>query len=265
MHLKNLQESLSDNKKAQYESNGFHIESEKIIPEAVLSSAMAGIKRVASGEYNTGLAPWGKIGNSEQLQRTAQIHLADQDIFNLVTQPAIGKVAAQITGANEIKVWGTQLYSKPPQLDTQANVGWHTDYQHMPFFRDGVITAWLPLIDVNENSGAITYIRGSHQWQNAAPYLNAAIQDLGSVKSHFIRANKAYSWCEVTATMAAGGICFHHKDMIHGSSANQTPVYRHAIAIGLLTGQAEIDTKANDYGYRAVLDNRDFCPVIYSQ
>ncbi|WDE14270.1 phytanoyl-CoA dioxygenase family protein [Thalassomonas haliotis] len=265
MQLKHQQKDCLAGKKIQYETNGFHIESKAIIADQVLSSARDGIKRVYNGEYNTGLAPWAKIGSCEQLQRTAQVHLADRDIFNLITQSAIGEIAAQITGAQIIKIWGTQLYSKPPKVETQANVGWHTDFQHMPFFREGVITAWLPFIEVNKDSGAITYIKGSHKWPNVAKYLNAGIQDLGNVKSHFIRANGEHPWHEVPATVAAGGIAFHHKNMIHGSRANQGAVYRHAIAIGLLTEQAKFDNNVNDYGYRAILGNQDYCPVIYRQ
>ena len=68
--------------------------------------------------------------------------------------------------------------------------------------------------------------------------------------------------------MNAGSISFHHKDTLHGSAINSSAINssdfdHYAIAIGLLTDEAQFDTRFDDYGYGALLKDEKYCPVIY--
>ncbi len=137
----------------------------------------------------------------------------------------------------------------------------------MPFFKDGVITAWIPLVDVSSETGSIRYIQGSQLWPERSPYTGANIQNIEHQRDR-IRSDSNNDWFETIAEMNAGSISFYHKDTLHGSAINSSAFNssnfdRYAIAIGLLTDEAKLDTRFDDYGYRALLKDEKYCPVIY--
>ena len=251
---------------SSFAERGFVIFKQPIIKPELLNQAKAGLAAINKGDFDRGDAHWG-FANQHQphlLQRIAQIHLCNQAFFDLLVKSDIGKVIAQAIGAKQVKVWGTQLYIKPPSKQQGANVGWHRDSQHIPFYPSGVITLWIPLDGCDQHSGPLTYVTSSHDKTAFAEPTGAERQNL-KLEQQKIATSSEKPWHEEDVIVPQGGFSIHHWDLIHGSRENLSNNTRYGLSVGIATEALTIDKQYYDYGYVAILDKPDYCPVLFEQ
>lgn len=248
----------------QFAQDGFVVHADAGLPISLLENARNRVGHILNREYETGAKPWSYFGDkTKELTRVAQIHLTDTALLKLITHPSIGQLAAQLTGAKTIKVWGCQLFYKPAGSKDLGNVGFHRDSEHMPFFKGGVLTGWLPLTPIGDDNGPLTVINGSHKWCKDQQHTGGEIQNLEQQTKLLQSKHADEIWQQSTMTMPLGGMSFHDYDLLHGSFPNTTATDRCAISLGLMTEAAEVDPSVEDYGYALVLNDERFCPTIY--
>ena len=73
----------------------------------------------------------------------------------------IGRLVAELCGANSTTLVFDQLFVKEPGTETRT--GWHTDQPYWPI-AGPIITAWIALDPVDDDNGALEFIPGSHAW-----------------------------------------------------------------------------------------------------
>src|ERR1043165_7370294 len=102
---------------AQFERDGFFI-APAVIPPELLARVRKRIDAVYAGEYETGIPPCGNPKGSStpptKLVKIDNAHRSDRTVLELVTHPAIGQLAAALTGAKFVQVFATQMLIKPP-------------------------------------------------------------------------------------------------------------------------------------------------------
>jgi len=77
----------------------------------------------------------------------------------LTFHPRICEAAAELIGAPRIRLWHDQaLYKEPGGRETDA----HQDQPYWPIAEADTVTAWIPLVDVDESIGCMGYVPGSH-------------------------------------------------------------------------------------------------------
>jgi ectoine hydroxylase-related dioxygenase (phytanoyl-CoA dioxygenase family) len=77
----------------------------------------------------------------------------------LTFHPRICEAAAELIGAPRIRLWHDQaLYKEPGGRETDA----HQDQPYWPIAEADTVTAWIPLVDVDESVGCMGYVPGSH-------------------------------------------------------------------------------------------------------
>ena len=257
------------NQVPSFAEDGFAIFKQPIIKPELLNQAKAGLAQIYEGHFDRGNTHWGFANQNQPhlLQRIAQIHLCNQAFFDLLVQSDIGKLIAGATGAKQVKVWGSQLYIKPPSKQQGANVGWHRDSQHIPFYTSGVITLWIPLDGCSKDSGPLSYISGSHDKQTFSTPTGAEQQDLNLEQQRLLDASiqKWQAQDVRDVIVPKGGFSIHHWDLIHGSRENHSSNTRYGLSVGIATENLTIDKRQYDYGYVGILDNPDFCPVLYER
>jgi hypothetical protein len=169
--------------RAQYEADGFTIHAEPIIPADLVRRAIAGMDAVRAGEYETGVPPqksyWNPGDDPAKLCKIEMPQVANRAILELVSHPALGELAAGLTGAEWVQVWWVQLLYKPPAVpgggsapgsaggaEGATNVGWHQDRHYWQIWEEGseLFTAWVALSDVTAEAGPMRFVRGSHRW-----------------------------------------------------------------------------------------------------
>jgi ectoine hydroxylase-related dioxygenase (phytanoyl-CoA dioxygenase family) len=179
----------------------------------------------------------------------------------LVRHPAIGAAAATLAGTGEIRLWHDQLLHKPPD-EAGAVVGWHTDRQYWGTCSSvTMLTAWVPFHDVDEETGTLELLDGSHRWSGDAHGLDFFGSDLETQEAGLGR-----PVAKAPARMKKGQVSFHDCRTIHGSGPNRSGAPRRALAIHLQTGD---NRWTGEQGHDLVgLTGGDFsdpfwCPRLY--
>ncbi len=133
-----------------------------------------------------------------------------------------------------IRLWHDQLHYKPVDAPgLAANVGWHTDRQYwLSCDSDEMLTAWVAFHDVDQASGSVSFLDGSHRW--SVDGLDFFVQDLDLLAETISR--QGFTAQVRPTTMRRGQVSFHHCRTVHGSGPNHGSAPRRSLAIHLQPG-----------------------------
>jgi ectoine hydroxylase-related dioxygenase (phytanoyl-CoA dioxygenase family) len=82
------------------------------------------------------------------------------EVRPLTFHQALGAALGALLGAERVRLWHDQaLYKEPGGRETEA----HQDHAYWPIAEDDTITAWIPLMKVDHETGCMGYVPGSHQ------------------------------------------------------------------------------------------------------
>lgn len=223
-----------------FRQRGYWI-SGRIIPDEVIAAAERGMARLYAGDVDhrlpNGESQHGWVpAHGDVLRKNDYASLVVDELAALVHHPLIAASAARLAGAEEIRLWHDQLLYKPAERllpeSGQVNVGWHTDRQYWRTCASAdMLTAWVPFHDVGAAEGSVSFVPGSHRWDEDV-VLNFFDPDLSTLDR--LRADRQF---EVAVTeIPKGAMSFHHCRTIHGSGPNLSHGARRSIAIHLQPG-----------------------------
>jgi hypothetical protein len=128
----------------------------------------------------------------------------------LMFHPALGEALGALLGAEKVRLWHDQaLYKEPGGRETDA----HQDHAYWPIAEADTVTAWIPLAEIDHETGCMGYVPGSH---------------LGEVEFVDIF-SKPGSGADLVARQAAepvwvpckpGDVIFHHGRTVHLAKPN---------------------------------------------
>jgi hypothetical protein len=253
---------------ADFERDGYYVVPAPVLPAALIERAIPNMQAVLDGVYETGVAPtyrnWKPGEGPSALQKVDDAHLSNRAILELISHRSLGEWAAAMTGAARVQVWATQLLFKPPGGSGRVNVGWHQDYQYWQYWSPSseVFTAWVAIGDVPNELGPMRFVKGSHRWGllNGGDFFG---QDMDAQQANLKAAGHQGGWQEISGALPSGGVSFHHRLTIHGSSANTSHRPRRSFAIHLRTERSEPAEQTNNEFYIKRLADPIACPVIY--
>lgn len=230
----------TDEEVAAYRRDGFYV-SRPIVPDAVLDEAERGMARFYAGDLD---APFPGVtrydhcdwvpADGNVLRKNDFATFMVRELDALARTPTIAAVAARLAGAPEIRLWGDQLLYKPPGLaGSSGNVGWHTDRQYWEMCTsEEMLTAWVPFHDCDDTTGTITFVPGSHRWEQSG--LDFFNQDLEALERSI--ATPAGHLRKVSPRIPRGVVSFHHCRTVHGSGPNVSGQPRRSMAIHMQPG-----------------------------
>lgn len=269
--------TISDADVAFYQENGYWV-SPKILSDAEIAAIKAHHAEVVAGNYETRQVPPGRIGHTpgpiDSLVKIDYAYWADATIAKLVLNPKIGRIAAKLAQVDGIRLWHDQLLHKPPQTGQQANaVGWHQDYHYWQCSdATNMLTAWVALVDVDEQNGCVEVVPGSHKW-GLLPESDFFSQDLDGLQSR-IEAVSGKPFETVPLRLQAGSLSIHHCLTLHGSRPNQTQDPRVSMVVHMMPDGAryKAGTPADPHYNVGLLSGQDgdyfagpYFPVIYGE
>jgi ectoine hydroxylase-related dioxygenase (phytanoyl-CoA dioxygenase family) len=194
--------------------------------------------RVVAGEYLRGKAPTLCLPfepGEHDLRKIDNAWWADDDIASLATDGRVAEIAADLLGADSIRLWQDQLLFKPPGGPAETTIGWHQDWAswHTVASHDAFVTAWVAFDDVDDANGAMQMIPGSHEWglmEGASNFFetdrDAHLAKLAALKEAEPR----------SVVMSAGQVSFHHPLTFHGSGPNTSNRLRRSLAVHFMDG-----------------------------
>jgi ectoine hydroxylase-related dioxygenase (phytanoyl-CoA dioxygenase family) len=254
---------------ARYEADGFLLHPEPVIPAPLVCRASDGMDALRRGKYETGVPPqpsfWNPGDDPNKLCKIEMPQLANRAIMEMICHPALGALAAEVTGARWVQVWWVQLLLKPPAGPDggSTNIGWHQDRHYWQVWEEGseLFTAWVALSDVTAEAGPMRFVRGSHRWGLQASDFYGQDHDR---QREAIRVPDGQAWEEVPALLPPGGVSFHHNLTYHGSSPNRTPQPRRSFAIHMRTERSRPVDDARK-GLTQFIGDPAYCPVIFGR
>jgi len=265
-----------------YEEHGWFV-TPPVLPDAVIDDALYGAERIYAGEEDTplplggGYLDW-RPEHGDTLRLNDYVSLRVEELGRLVRHPAIGRIAARLTGSPTIRLFHDQLVAKPPSDPaTTTVVGWHTDKAYWTnATSEKLLTAWVPLVDMTEEMGPIMVVDGSHTWPvDGMRTFNE--KSLDALERQWLDRHGPIE--RVPLVLKRGQVSFHHGRTIHGSPPNRSGTMRIALTVHLqddgnryqpsFKANGEPNLHINDLLVRSDDAGRpdyhdpEICPVLY--
>ena len=231
----------------RYQEDGFVVV-DGLIPEAILERARHGVNRHHAGERDvelpTGLGylDW-RADDPLGMRINDYVSLQNEDVKSLVTFPPLAAMAALLSGSASIRLFHDQIIYKDPvnSAPTAADteIGFHTDRAYwQTCSSDQMLTAWAPLTSCSLETGALSFVRGSHRWLGHDHLANFFATG-GNAPLQHVAAPPGVVPEVVTLELEPGQVSFHHCLTIHGSRPNRSKVARCAITVHFQDGLNE--------------------------
>lgn len=147
-----------------------------------------------------------------RLKRINLLHLQDRVYMDMLRNSAMTDILTDLLGA-DVVLQRCKLSTLSPGGD--MGVVWHQDWALAPHTNDSVLAFGLLLEDMDENSGPLRVIPGSHKGPILPHTENGAFR--GKICDSDYQADLSHS---VPLTGKAGTLTVHHCRTIHGSQAN---------------------------------------------
>ncbi|MGA8807136.1 MAG: phytanoyl-CoA dioxygenase family protein [Thermoanaerobaculia bacterium] len=220
---------------AHYESHGWWI-SPPVLDDEALDELRFGIDRYYSGERDWRLpiatvSDW-TPADGDIVRQNDFASLQVQELRAFLRRPQIAMIAARLARTHSIRLFHDQIIYKPPHRPLHdTGIGWHTDRAYWRTCTSmRMLTAWIPLYDVDESLGTMIVIDGSHCWPDVERLRRFHERDVDAVRREV---ESSREWVEVPYRMRAGQVAFHHCMTIHGSRENASDVPRIAWTVHL--------------------------------
>lgn len=91
------------------------------------------------------------------------IHEWNPVFHDFVWRSGIARAAAQLTGADQLRLYGADLFAKDP--GEREPIRWHNDISYYPFSDATLVSIWIALRHVTREMSALCLIPGSHKWK----------------------------------------------------------------------------------------------------
>ena len=165
---------------------------------------------------------------------------ADKKVKQFTLAKRFAKIAADLLGVDNVRIYHDQaLYKEPGGGFTP----WHQDQYYWPLDTNNTVTMWMPLMDIDEEMGMLTFASNSH---NAGFVENIAISDKSeAVLEKFIK-DKGFKISRAES-MKAGDATFHYGWTLHSAPGNKSSVVREVMTVIYFADGARIIAPKNEH------------------
>ena len=170
----------------------------------------------------------------------------DDAVKRFVFEKKFAQVAADLLGVEKVRLYHDQALFKEPG---GGRTPWHQDKYYWPLDTDKMVTMWMPLVDIDDEMGMITFASGSHI---AGPVDNVEISDESEELFSQYVADRGFPISKADS-MKAGDATFHLGWTIHSAGPNMSNNMREAMTIIFFADGARI-TEPQSVHQQADLD-----------
>ncbi len=218
---------------AGFHARGYHIHG-KLFSDEEVDALRTACERVCQGVHETGAPPdcalWKPGGDPLAVRKIDNAWKADLTIRAAATSPRLGRIAAQLLGADSIRLWHDQFLHKPPHGGRV--VTWHQDWAYWQMIGEcQTITCWIALDDVRPDSGPMVFLEGSHKLG-----LFPLPKGISGDDTQEPALPGGMKCVHVPVIVPAGHVSFHHGLTLHGSDRNFSSTTRRALVSHVMSG-----------------------------
>ncbi len=228
----------------QYKRSGF-VNAGPVLDDQTVETLQQEVLRVIEDRDNPAVPQPVRLANlsgdeNHPIWQIVNIWKASPAFEALITNPKIIAMAAELSGATELRVWHDQIQYKPKEQGGRLH--WHQDSPLWQTLqpKDAQITAWVALDDAEADNGCMYMIPGSHRWGNKQAQIDQLPE--GSLLPESFEGNPVYF---IMCPVKRGHVHFHHSLTWHGSGTNLSSRPRRAIAIHFMTERTSFDASGD--------------------
>ncbi|HWD39141.1 MAG TPA: phytanoyl-CoA dioxygenase family protein [Fimbriimonas sp.] len=202
---------------------------------------------------------------SQVFTQALKLREVHDEMRQLMDDPRLGKLAADLAGVDGIRIWHDQALFKPPFGNA---TGWHLDNPFWSFYSKDAISLWVALDDATLENGCLYYLPGTHlkgKFEQTSIGVNQ--RDLFKQYPEWLNIESVATPCR------AGSAVFHNGLVAHGAGANMTNRPRRAMTCAYMpngstfNGQRNVlpESYFNTLKVGDVLDDQEAVPLIWSR
>lgn len=137
----------------------------------------------------------------------------DPAVREFVLDPRFGRLAAELLGVERVRLYHDQALVKEPN---GGKTPWHHDQYYWPLATGDTVTIWMPLVDIGEDMGSMSFASGSHTQRDLE---DLKISDESEDYYERYVAEKDFPIFK-SGAMNAGDCTFHYGRTIHSAGPN---------------------------------------------
>jgi len=164
----------------------------------------------------------------------------DEDVKKFTLAKRFAKIAADLLGVENVRIYHDQALFKEPG---GGPTPWHQDQYYWPIDTHNTVTMWMPLIDINEEMGMLTFASGSH---TKGYVFDTAISDESETAFDDFVKNNGFPIVR-PKSMDAGDATFHYGFTIHNAPGNSSDAMREVMTIIYVADGARITEPKHQY------------------
>lgn len=139
----------------------------------------------------------------------------DAEVKKFVFAKKFAQVAADLLGVEKIRLYHDQALFKEPN---GGYTPWHQDQYYWPLDTENTITMWMPLVDIDEQMGMLTFVSRSHK-KGAIGSIEISDESEETYDAYI--AEHAFPIAKADS-MKAGDATFHTGWTIHSAGRNHS-------------------------------------------
>ena len=224
----------------QFKRTGF-VNGGPVLEDSAVATLQSEVLRVIDERNNTTVPQPVRLVNlssdeARPIWQIVNIWEASPAFKELISNPKITGMAAQLSSAKELRVWHDQIQYKPKELGGQLH--WHQDSPLWATLqpKNEQITAWIALDDAEADNGCMYMVPGSNKWGDNQKKIDEMPD--GALLPEVFEGHPVYF---VMCPVKKGHVHFHHSLTWHGSGPNHSSRLRRAIAIHFMTEKTTYD------------------------
>jgi ectoine hydroxylase-related dioxygenase (phytanoyl-CoA dioxygenase family) len=264
--------------KDTFNRDGYWI-SPKLLTDDEITSLRAAHDRIWGRDYDGDgypMYPQPDKYDSIRLRKLDNGWWINNTVKDVVTNPVLGEIAADLLNEDSIRLWHDQVLLKPGLNGAESNVGnvgWHQDFGYwQSSSTTNMVTVWIALQDTDLTNGGMMTILGSHKWGLIKDSDTFFEQNLDILRDKF--ATEGREWVEEPCIMKAGQASFHHALTFHGSGPNMTADPRLSIVAHLMPGNTTYRSGVQSHSNVRLLGprpvhgqpfNNDYFPLLFAR
>jgi ectoine hydroxylase-related dioxygenase (phytanoyl-CoA dioxygenase family) len=212
-----------------------HVIVREIAPEAEIESYRPVLEEVVAACKDD---PQGRIDDYSKLfTQVTNAWRVNDAARRIVFSRHFASVAARLIGVPSVRLYHDQALFKPPGA---GRTPWHQDRYYWPLDTDLTITMWLPLVDVDDAMGPMTFASRSHREKGLGDL--AICDDVDRRLASLIAERK---WPVVQCPIGIGDATFHAGGTLHSTGANRSDRVREVLTIIYFANGTRVAEPAN--------------------
>ncbi|MEN0052955.1 MAG: phytanoyl-CoA dioxygenase family protein [Mucilaginibacter sp.] len=152
----------------------------------------------------------------------------------------LAKIAADLMGVENVRLYHDQALFKEPG---GGPTPWHQDQYYWPIDTFNTVTMWMPLVDIDEDMGMLTFASGSYT--NGAIFNHEISDESETLFDDYVK-QKQFAISR-PKTMKAGDATWHRGFTIHNAPGNLSDKMREVMTIIYVADGARINPPKNEW------------------